>query len=254
MSVITIGIVVLTSIAAAVYVSWPLLVGSRQPETDDQDSERGVALDHLLVQKESIYSALKELEFDHAMGNLSQQDYQELVGRYEDRAIAVLKTIDHVDEEETEEAEDPVEREIAALRLRRSGPSSRSAAGKPGSEIEAAVAALRRDRRQSVPHRLADDIEEEVAALRRTRRRAADGGAEVGPAEIGTAAACPACGAGLRGEAAAFCSRCGVSLRTTCPTCRGQVHRDDIFCSGCGTALRSKNGEPVAQTTGGVDA
>jgi hypothetical protein len=104
MSVITIGIVVLTSIAAAVYVSWPLLVGSRQPETDDQDSERGVALDHLLVQKESIYSALKELEFDHAMGNLSQQDYQELVGRYEDRAIAVLKTIDHVDEEETEEA------------------------------------------------------------------------------------------------------------------------------------------------------
>jgi hypothetical protein len=257
MSVITVAVVILTSIAAAVYVSWPLLVGSRQPETGDDESERGVALDHLLVQKESIYSALKELEFDHAMGNLSGQDYRELVDRYEDRAVAVLKTIDHVAQEEAEGAEDPVEREVAALRRERAGASPQSGRRRNGDEIEAAVAAMRRERRRrDASHRLADDLEEEVAALRMSGREAAGGrGGPRGGVAAAGAPPCPACRAPLRSEAAAFCSRCGLSLRAACPSCRSPLERGDLYCSHCGAMVRGQGAEPVTPTTtGGNDA
>jgi hypothetical protein len=252
-SIITVGIVIVTSIAAAVYVSWPLLVGSADPEAGDDESELGATLDQLLVQKESTYSALKELEFDHAMGNLSREDYQELIGRYEDRAVALLKTIDHVAQEESAGREDPVEREVASLRRRGRGGGA-PASGEPEEEIEEVVAGMRQSRRHRPPQRLADDIEEEVVALRRGRREAAGPGDGAGTEVADAPATCPSCRAHLRSEAAAFCSRCGASLRTSCPNCRAQVDRDDIFCSGCGTALRRGDAEPVAQTRGGVDA
>ncbi|HEY3354957.1 MAG TPA: zinc ribbon domain-containing protein [Polyangia bacterium] len=48
-------------------------------------------------EKRILLKAIKELEFDHAMGKLSDGDFQELVGRYRARAIAVLRQLDEGD-------------------------------------------------------------------------------------------------------------------------------------------------------------
>ena len=38
--------------------------------------------------------AIKELEFDHAMGKLSQKDYDEMVGRLRQRALTLMRELD----------------------------------------------------------------------------------------------------------------------------------------------------------------
>jgi len=64
------------------------------------------------ARKDSALSALLELEEERALGKLSDEDFVALRARYEDEAIALIKEseIARVD------ADDPLEREIAALR------------------------------------------------------------------------------------------------------------------------------------------
>ncbi len=75
---ITMAIMAVLSVAVAVYIAWPLLVGRPDEEREGAEGEGASVLDALLVQKDATYSAIKELESDHAMGNLSAQDYREL--------------------------------------------------------------------------------------------------------------------------------------------------------------------------------
>ena len=45
-------------------------------------------------EKTLVLRSIKELEFDHAMGKLSQQDFDEMTGRLRARAIGIMKQID----------------------------------------------------------------------------------------------------------------------------------------------------------------
>ena len=253
---ITMGIVVITSVAVAVYVSLPLLLGKGGVEPAGDEPEAELLLDQLLVQKESTYSAIKELEFDHAMGNLSEQDYRELAARYEERAVALLQNIDEVAEESENEAlpEDDVERAVAALRQVPPGRRNLRGAGQPeGDEIEQAVAALRYERkgRGSGDGRPEQSIEEQVASIRATRRA----GSGIPAQERASSSTCGRCGSTLKNPRAAFCSRCGASLRVTCPGCGHPVEQDDFFCPGCGTSLSKPSSETVVETAiGGINA
>ncbi len=69
---------------------------------EEKNEEAAVILgskkDHLLSEKESLYSAIKELDFDHEMGKLSDEDYKQLKNEYTEKALAVLKDLDHIDE------------------------------------------------------------------------------------------------------------------------------------------------------------
>jgi hypothetical protein len=54
-------------------------------------------LQELLDEKQMIYAAIKELEFDHQAGKLSLNDYEQARHSYELRAIALLQEIDRLD-------------------------------------------------------------------------------------------------------------------------------------------------------------
>jgi hypothetical protein len=60
----------------------------REPGADDQ---RVLAL---AEEKDRALAALKELEFDHRTGKLSDDDYRELVGGYRRRAAAALRSLE----------------------------------------------------------------------------------------------------------------------------------------------------------------
>lgn len=51
-------------------------------------------LTDLLYKKESVYIALKDLDFDHKMGKIDDADYQEMKTRFETDAVALLGRID----------------------------------------------------------------------------------------------------------------------------------------------------------------
>lgn len=128
------------ALAVAAYLSWPLLRPQVAEEPRDGMTVAPV-LERLLAEKETIYTAVKELQFDHAAGNLSERDYRELRDQYESRALAVLRLLDNPPASSQEarvspdasralnnlpqfgdkEWESLLEKEVASLRATRSG-------------------------------------------------------------------------------------------------------------------------------------
>lgn len=49
--------------------------------------------DSLIQQRDMLYEAIKELESDHEMGKLSDEDYAVLSGRYRRQAVAAMKAV-----------------------------------------------------------------------------------------------------------------------------------------------------------------
>lgn len=90
----TAGILAIAAIAlpALALVLWPLLRRGPSPSgllPIPQDKR-----DELNEEKRALYRALKELEFDHQAGHLSEDDYGALRSRYEARAAQILKEMD----------------------------------------------------------------------------------------------------------------------------------------------------------------
>lgn len=60
----------------------------------------GVHVNHragdLLEQKDNIYKAIKEIEFDFEMGKLSEDDFHELRQQYKEQAVSLLKRLDQM--------------------------------------------------------------------------------------------------------------------------------------------------------------
>lgn len=78
-------------LAAFAIAGWPLLSSVRQKRL----LAGGVsAVDELLSRRDSAYNAIKELDFEYELGNLSQPDYQDLRDRYRARAAAVLQELE----------------------------------------------------------------------------------------------------------------------------------------------------------------
>ena len=96
----------LLALGALAYVLWPLiaaegrssapLVAASPPSPANDDHGEAVA-------------ALREIEFDHATGKLSESDYAALKTQYTSEAVAAMRERDRV-------GEDPVEAEIGRAR------------------------------------------------------------------------------------------------------------------------------------------
>ncbi len=214
-------VMLVAAVAVATFVAWPLLTGKSPQDAQEGAPEEESPLEDLLVQKEATYTAIKELEFDHAMGNLSNRDYEELAGRYEDKAVALLKIIDEASERE--------------------GPFSAIASAPP------VVVGVQIGRPRG--GRLEDAIEREVAAMRQPKKHRGDLPA---PA---AGSGCPGCGAPLRNPGAAFCPKCGMSLQIRCPVCGEPAEESDRFCSACGGPLaRHEETIPGKPVVGGGNA
>lgn len=79
-------------LAATIYVAWPLLAGA---DSEPIAATTPAESEHLPEKdKELALLAIKEAEFDHRTGKLSDEDYAALRAQLEERAIAAMVEID----------------------------------------------------------------------------------------------------------------------------------------------------------------
>lgn len=183
-------------LATFAFVAYPLISPSKKDVLieDEMESE-------LQFKKDSTYSALKELEFDYALGNLSPEDHRDLEERYKDKAIKILKDMDALETKTTSRkapdlsALDDIEREILMARGR-----------------------------QGI------DLEDEIMAARGKKEAGVSRPVE-SPQET-----CPYCNRKVS-STAKYCSSCGIALSISCPSCGKSAKKGDKFCPECGAKL-----------------
>ena len=83
------------AIACVLYVALPFM---REPAPNEDRLDEPGALEQraleLAEQRDRALGALKELEFDHRTGKVSDHDYRELVGPLRRRAAEALQALD----------------------------------------------------------------------------------------------------------------------------------------------------------------
>ncbi len=199
MTMIAILLITLLIVGTFAFVLRPLM--AHDSPWFGRDKGPPASAGELIARRDALYAALKDAEFDHETGKLTEEDYQAVRNRTMAEAAGVLRQLDHL----TPEAE-------AAL----------------DAKIEAEVARLREGAAQAVAPGLAAAVEAEIAAL--AKRSAAPARSKL---------ACPDCGQPYQ-PGDAFCAACGASLADTCPQC-GALHRPgDAFCTRCGATLTSR--------------
>ena len=87
-------VALLMTAAVFALVGYPLLRPGRGKgdlvSTDHREAE------DLLARRDEAYAAIKELEFEFHLGNLSQRDYEELRARYRQRAQDILRELEAI--------------------------------------------------------------------------------------------------------------------------------------------------------------
>lgn len=79
-------------LGAALYIGRPLLAQRQGDMLNDEFAE--TPMQHLMVRKDSIYTAMKDLEFDYTTGKMSEEDYAGLREKFTVEAAEVLREID----------------------------------------------------------------------------------------------------------------------------------------------------------------
>ncbi len=120
--VMALGILLVLAVAAAVV--YPFVRKGQAPWMEAAEAE---ALRELMEQKNALYSAIRQIDFDREMGNIAEDDYRRLRSRYVRRAAVVLRDI----EGWQAEMEKELEREVEALLRQRPAKKSQ---GKPVSK------------------------------------------------------------------------------------------------------------------------
>ena len=87
----TIAAGIILIIAVATVVALPLARPAQRQFVASTDGADAQVLEH---EKHVALQAIKEAEFDHAMGKLSEEDYASLRGTYEERALGALSALD----------------------------------------------------------------------------------------------------------------------------------------------------------------
>jgi hypothetical protein len=83
------------ALAAVGFVAAPFFFGPRQGvRVAAADEQASLDLQELMAEKETVYAAIQELDFDFKSGKLSVEDHGSLRERNEERAAALLKAID----------------------------------------------------------------------------------------------------------------------------------------------------------------
>jgi tetratricopeptide (TPR) repeat protein len=89
-----ISLIVAFVVPALALVLWPLLRGTGAESATAPEGPRDDRRLELEEEKVALYRALRELQFDHDAGHLSDADYDGLRERYETRAAALLTELD----------------------------------------------------------------------------------------------------------------------------------------------------------------
>ncbi len=189
-------------VAVLAFVGYPLL-RAPGPAHDDRVAPAVGQRAQLAAEREHAIAALKDLEFEHSIGNLSDDDYESLRAAQRHKAVAILSELDRLDE-----------------------PAPAAVAEAPLCTDHLALDA-----------RLEEEIARARQRLEAGRQRGADGAAPGVPCpSCGTlhhpsARYCSVCGRDF-GEA-----RGNAMATVTCPTCGARRAARDRFCADCGTTL-----------------
>ena len=95
MTVVAVGLAALLAVACVIAVALPFL---REPEALDDQLGAPDALERrrleLAEERDRVLADLKELEFDHRTGKVSDDDYRALVGPLRSRAASALRALE----------------------------------------------------------------------------------------------------------------------------------------------------------------
>jgi hypothetical protein len=94
----------LLAVACVVFVARPLLRSGRADASAGLDGDEEGRL-QLLEERDRALAALKELEFDHRTGKISDEDYRGLVGPLRRQAGEALRALEHEEEPQREREE-----------------------------------------------------------------------------------------------------------------------------------------------------
>jgi len=118
-------IVLIIAGLAAIFLTYPFFIG-RKPKAlrDINHGDEDIIIDplsdkinRLESQKDSLYTAIQDIEFDYGLGKLSAEDYQELKQQYKLQAVNVLKKLDEINKVAGLNLIDSeIENEITAIR------------------------------------------------------------------------------------------------------------------------------------------
>jgi hypothetical protein len=111
MTAIDIAVICLMAICVVIGVGEPLARRwsySLHGHEGDNDTER------LLLQKEMVYGAIRDLDFDFQTGKVDQKDYADLCQQLEREAVQILRQLDAVDPLVALDHE--IEQQVLALR------------------------------------------------------------------------------------------------------------------------------------------
>jgi hypothetical protein len=83
------------ALVAVAFVAAPFFFGGRAgTRSAAADEQASFDLQELMAEKETVYAAIQELDFDFKAGKLSREDHHGLRERHEERAATLLKAID----------------------------------------------------------------------------------------------------------------------------------------------------------------
>jgi len=94
MTAIDVAIICLMAIGLVVCVGEPLV---RRVSYKSHGREDNNEAESLLLQKEMLYGAIRDLDFDFQTGKVDQKDYGELRRQLEREAVYILRHLDAVD-------------------------------------------------------------------------------------------------------------------------------------------------------------
>ena len=127
MLIVTVLIAAIISFIAIGYVVWPLydhkalnlsFIAKGELEGDDSTTDvfwEDERLSELIVRKDAVLLSIKELEFDHRTGKLSQDDFDLFNHRLRQQAVGLLRQIERRSPD-LAQLDAQVEKEIAAMR------------------------------------------------------------------------------------------------------------------------------------------
>jgi hypothetical protein len=174
---------------------------------------------HVAERKQRVLRALKDLELEHSVGKIDDDDFAQMSARYRAQAKAILREMDVEIEPLRPKAE-----EIARAHLAKRGIARGAGAGKDGpapseSEREAREARENADSAPAAPTRVK----------------------------------CTQCATSNEPDAE-FCKKCRARLaRIACPKCATSNETDATFCKKCGTSLEgagTKKETPAVEAKG----
>lgn len=88
-------VIVVMAIGLVVWVGEPLVRRGRLKEAA-ADAE-GDVIERLMLQKETLYTAIRDLDFDHQTGKVNAEDHAELRRQMETEAADILRQLDLAD-------------------------------------------------------------------------------------------------------------------------------------------------------------